>query len=146
MGTPMIGSEVWAAINPARWAACPAPEIMTFMPRLWAEVANLIALLTSVCGGNRHFIGYPKLFQNRSGFFHYFKIGIAPHDNPDFRRPAGLFQSFFSCFQINLLFRICWQGFQANLASFERVPFDQSLHLWSRHLRQSPKGNNFRRL
>jgi hypothetical protein len=33
MGTPITGSVLSAAITPARWAAPPAPAMITLMPR-----------------------------------------------------------------------------------------------------------------
>src|ERR1700730_5719598 len=39
IGTPITGSTVWAAIAPARWAAPPAPAIITSRPRLAAGAA-----------------------------------------------------------------------------------------------------------
>ena len=35
-GTPSTGSAVSAAAMPGRWAAPPAPAMMTFSPRAWA--------------------------------------------------------------------------------------------------------------
>ena len=40
MGTPITGSGVEAAITPGRWAAPPAPAIITFMPLSAAPLAN----------------------------------------------------------------------------------------------------------
>ena len=39
IGTPITGSEVKAAVTPGRWAAPPAPAMMTRIPRLCAPVA-----------------------------------------------------------------------------------------------------------
>ena len=40
IGTPITGSGVSAAITPGRWAAPPAPAIITFTPRMWAFFAK----------------------------------------------------------------------------------------------------------
>jgi len=39
-GTPITGRGVSAATIPGRWAAPPAPAMITFRPRPWAPVAN----------------------------------------------------------------------------------------------------------
>mmetsp|Transcript_28623 Transcript_28623/g.80000 ORF Transcript_28623/g.80000 Transcript_28623/m.80000 type:complete len:238 (-) Transcript_28623:761-1474(-) len=39
-GTPITGKGVMAATMPGRWAAPPAPAMMTRMPRLWASRAK----------------------------------------------------------------------------------------------------------
>lgn len=40
IGTPMTGTGVIAAITPGRWAAMPAPAMMTSMPLPWAFLAK----------------------------------------------------------------------------------------------------------
>ena len=39
-GTPRTGNTVFAATMPGRWAAPPAPAMITSMPRASAPVAN----------------------------------------------------------------------------------------------------------
>ena len=39
MGTPITGRGVIAAMTPGRWAAIPAPAMITSMPRVWAVLA-----------------------------------------------------------------------------------------------------------
>ena len=41
-GTPITGSGVTEASIPGRWAAPPAPAMMTSIPRSWARLPKLI--------------------------------------------------------------------------------------------------------
>ena len=41
MGTPITGIGVMAAITPGKWAAIPAPAIITSIPRPWAFKESL---------------------------------------------------------------------------------------------------------
>ena len=41
--TPITGSRVWAASTPARWAAWPAPAMITLIPFFMADPANSVA-------------------------------------------------------------------------------------------------------
>src|SRR3972149_5539990 len=49
MGTPITGNVVFAAMNPARCAACPAPAMITFIPLFSAVAAISNVLSGALC-------------------------------------------------------------------------------------------------
>jgi hypothetical protein len=90
MGTPMTGSEVWAARTPARWARVARagdddPD---------APVAGLRGDFggpgrAPVGRGHGHFVGYAEFLQDARRALHDAQIRIAAHED---RHPGRLLQ------------------------------------------------------
>src|SRR5882724_4456756 len=68
-GTPRMGSVVWAAAMPGRWAAPPAPAIITSMPRASAPEANSANQAGVRCAETmRHSCGTPNRVSTSSAW------------------------------------------------------------------------------
>ncbi len=78
-GTPMTGTGVIAAITPGRWAAMPAPAMMTFIPRPAAPRANF-STASGVRCAERALIskGIPRLSRNSAAFSMTFRSETLP--------------------------------------------------------------------
>ena len=81
-GTPSTGSNVCAATMPGRWAAPPAPAMITSMPRGFRRAANS-AINSGVRWAEtiRHSCGTLKSRQHLVGMAQRVPIGLAAHDH-----------------------------------------------------------------
>jgi hypothetical protein len=80
-GTPSTGSTVWAAIIPGRWAAPPAPAMITSMPRAAALGELAHPLRRAVGGDHQALVGHAELAERLVGVAHRLPVGGAAHDH-----------------------------------------------------------------
>ena len=87
MGTPMTGTTVYAATTPARWAAPPAPAMMTCRPRLSSGRRVLRRQCRrAVRGDDFRLVGHAKPLQDFGGLPHGVPVRLAAHDDAHERR------------------------------------------------------------
>ena len=89
-GTPSTGSSVCAATMPGRWAAPPAPAMITSRPRA-SRAVGVLEHAGRACGGRRRrgdSCGTPNCVEHLGGVAHRLPVGLAAHDHADQCRPG----------------------------------------------------------
>ena len=85
-GTPITGSGVIDAVMPGRWAAPPAPAMITRSPRSAAVRGVLVHHVgRAVRGDDADLVGDAELGEHVDGALHHRQIGVAAHDHADER-------------------------------------------------------------
>ena len=89
-GTPSTGSSVWAATMPGRWAAPPAPAMITSIPRPSAPCGEFGHPVRRAVGGDDEaLVGHAEAGEHLVRVAQGLPVGLAPHDDAHQGRIVG---------------------------------------------------------
>ena len=81
-GTPKTGSGVMAAVMPGRWAAPPAPAMITWKPSALAPLAKAYEPVRGAVGrDDAGIVGDAERVERLGGVAHGRPVGLAAHDD-----------------------------------------------------------------